>query len=58
MKNEKLLVLLDESIVDLSPSFFWMGGGRVSLKLGMSVDEFKSHFGNRLIVDYISDAKK
>ena len=58
MKNEKLPVLFDKSIADLTPSFFWMGGGRVSLKLGMSVEEFQSHFGDRMIMEYISDPKK
>ena len=58
MTNEKLPVLLDQSIVDLEPSYFWMGGGRVSLKLGMSVSDVKAYFGDRLIVDYISDPKK
>ena len=58
MTNDKLLVLLDESIADLDTAFFWMGGGRISLKLGMSVDEFKKHFGARLVIEDISDPKK
>ena len=40
MANEKLPVVLDESIATLDPKYFWMGGGRVSLKLGTSIEDF------------------
>ncbi|KAL6979734.1 hypothetical protein U1Q18_021390 [Sarracenia purpurea var. burkii] len=33
-------VILDEAIVKLNPEFFWLGGGEVDLKLGMSTSEF------------------
>ena len=41
MQNNTLPVILDQSIANLSPSFYWMGGGRVSLKLGISVEDTK-----------------
>lgn len=33
-------ILLSEAVANLHPRYFWMGGGEVELKLGMSVDEF------------------
>jgi prolyl-tRNA editing enzyme YbaK/EbsC (Cys-tRNA(Pro) deacylase) len=35
-----LLVLLSADIAKLSPAYFWLGGGEVDLKLGISVEEF------------------
>ena len=58
MQNQTMPVILDQSVADLDPQYFWMGGGRVSLKLGTSVADFKSYFGDRLIVESISDPKK
>ena len=58
MADQTLPVILDDSIASLDCGYFWLGGGRVSLKLGTSVDEFKQHLGKRLIVDKISDSKK
>ena len=58
MANESLPVILDESIATLDPAYFWLGGGRVSLKLGTSICEFKDYLGSRLIIDKISEAKK
>ena len=58
MKNESLPIIIDKSIADLEPAYFWMGGGRVSLKLGTSVADFQKYCGDRLIIDSISDPKK
>ena len=58
MTNNTLPVILDSSIANLDPGFFWMGGGRVSLKLGISVKDTKTFFGDRLIIDTISEPKK
>lgn len=33
-------MLLTERVAELRPAYFWMGGGEVELKLGMSVQEF------------------
>ena len=54
MKDDKILILLAKHIYDLEPKFFWMGGGRPELKLGISVDEFMKYFGDRVIVGDIS----
>ena len=37
-----------------SAAYFWLGGGRVELKLGVSVDEFLEYFGDRVIIGDIS----
>ena len=58
MKDETLPIILDQSIADLRPQYFWMGGGRVSLKTGTSVADFKKYAGDRLIIDQVSDPKK
>ena len=47
MKDESHPVLVDRHIAELQPSYFWLGGGRVSLKLGISVPDFKSYLGPR-----------
>lgn len=33
-------IILTEKVTTLQPAYFWMGGGEVELKLGMSVEEF------------------
>lgn len=33
-------IIISKSLTELTPKFFWMGGGEVELKLGMSIDEF------------------
>ena len=58
MTNTTLPIILDSDIANLSPEYFWMGGGRVSLKLGTSIDDLKKYLGERLIIDKISDPKK
>jgi hypothetical protein len=54
MKNDSLNVILSEGIYNLNPKYFWLGGGRVELKLGISVDEFMKFFGDRVILGKIS----
>lgn len=33
-------IILSHKITQLSPSFFWMGGGEQDLKLGITVEDF------------------
>lgn len=55
MRNNDLKIILSDLIVkDLDPAFFYLGGGRVELKLGVSVEEFMGYFGERVIVGSIS----
>ena len=42
LMKTKVPVLLSKSVLELTPQYFWMGGGEVDLKLGMSVEEFIS----------------
>ena len=58
MADETLTVIMDQNIADLDPQYFWMGGGRRSLKMGCSINEFKQYVGKRLIIDAISDPLK
>lgn len=41
MADETLTVIMDQHIAELEPQYFWMGGGRRSLKMGCSIDEFR-----------------
>ena len=54
MKDDKLVIILARHIYELSPGYFWMGGGRPELKLGISVEEFMKYFGDRVIIGDIS----
>ena len=35
-----LPLVVDKAIADLRPSFLWLGGGNVRIKLGCNVQEF------------------
>ena len=55
MTDNTLKIILSENIVkNLDPAYFWLGGGRVELKMGLSVEEFLGYFGERVIVGNIS----
>ncbi len=55
MQNNDLKIILSDTIVKgLDPAFFYLGGGRVELKMGLSLDEFLGYFGDRVIVGNIS----
>ena len=41
-------MVLDKHIAELDPQYFWLGGGRWSLKLGISIDDFKKYTGDKL----------
>ena len=56
MQDNSLKIIISDNIVrDLKPAYFWLGGGRVELKMGISVEEFMGYFGkDRVIVGNIS----
>jgi hypothetical protein len=55
MREGNLKIILADSIVKgLNPAYFFLGGGRVELKIGISVDEFLNYFGDRVIIGNIS----
>ncbi len=39
----------------IEPNFFWMGGGELRLKLGMTVADFKAYHGDNLLIGNISE---
>ncbi|VFQ70747.1 unnamed protein product [Cuscuta campestris] len=48
-------VILDEAITKLQPEFFWLGGGKVDLKLGINTHEF-IHYVKPFIVSCSSSS--
>jgi len=55
MRDNSLKIVLADTIVKgLNPAYFWLGGGRVELKMGVSVEEFLAYFGSRVLVGNIS----
>jgi len=34
----------------IHPQYFWLGGGELELKVGISIEDFKKLFGERLII--------
>ena len=48
--GEKLPIILSQDIAELEPGYFWHSGGRIQIKMGVSVPDFKQHFKDRLIV--------
>lgn len=55
MLKTKLPVLLSEHVAKIEPNFFWMGGGELRLKLGMTVADFKLYHKNNLLIGNIAD---
>ena len=53
--GEKLPIILSQDIADLSPPYLWFSGGRIQIKMGVSVADFLRHFGHRVIVAKICD---
>jgi len=45
MSENKLPILLAKEITEMKPAFFYLGAGKVNIKIGVSVDDFKRHFG-------------
>mmetsp|Transcript_57153 Transcript_57153/g.65175 ORF Transcript_57153/g.65175 Transcript_57153/m.65175 type:complete len:217 (+) Transcript_57153:41-691(+) len=50
-------IILSKAITELDPGLFWLGGGEVLLKLGMSWQEFAKTVPECLIEDIIDDEK-
>ena len=48
--GETLPIVLSEDIVNLDPAYLWHSGGRIQIKMGVSVADFLNHFGERVIV--------
>ncbi len=42
----------------MQPQYFWLGGGELELKVGISIEDFKKLFDNKLIIGDISSNVK
>lgn len=47
---KNLPILLSEEIASLEPAYFWFSGGRIQIKMGVSVADFQKYFGERVVV--------
>ena len=50
MKSNQIPIILSEEIAKLEPAYLWFSGGMIDVKMGVSVADFLSYFGNRVIV--------
>ena len=50
MNDDKMMIILSEDVTKLEPAYLWLGGGRTSLKIGLSVKDFLTYFGSRVII--------
>ena len=48
--GERLPIILSEDIAQMNPAYFWFSGGRIQIKMGVSVPDFLKHFKERVIV--------
>ncbi len=48
--GEKLKIILSQDIAEMQPAYFWHSGGRIQIKMGVSVSDFVKHFGDRVII--------
>ncbi len=53
-QQAKIPIILSEDITELEPAYFWFSGGRINVKMGISVVDFLQYFGNRVIVAKIT----
>ena len=49
-EGKNLPIFLSDEIAKLEPAYFWFSGGRIQIKMGVSVAEFQKYFGDRVIV--------
>ena len=45
-----LPIIVSKSIADLDPGYLWLSGGTHQVKLGISFEDFKRYFGDRVLV--------
>jgi len=55
LMDSSVPIVLSKSILEASPSFIWMGGGHVHLKLGVAISEFVQAM-DALVLD-VSDSR-
>lgn len=47
-------IILSEDITELEPAYLWFSGGRIDVKMGISVSDFLKYFGDRVIIARIT----
>ncbi len=52
--NSDLPIILSEEIASQHPAYLWFSGGRLNVKMGISVSDFLNFFGDRVTVAKIS----
>jgi prolyl-tRNA editing enzyme YbaK/EbsC (Cys-tRNA(Pro) deacylase) len=57
MKDEKVHILFPKNLLHMNPLYFWIGGGELELKVGLSIDDFMRLYGKRVFTFDLSSAK-
>ena len=50
MKCEEIEILFPLNLTKIYPYYFWLGGGEVELKVGLSINDFYRLYGDRIII--------
>lgn len=50
MKDENLGILLPDTLLNIYPQYFWVGGGEIELKIGISIIDFLKLYGDRTLI--------
>ena len=58
MKSEDLLIIFPSKLYEIYPQYFYLGGGELEIKVGVSIDDFMRLFGKQTLVIDISPDKK
>ena len=48
--GEKLPIILAQDIAELDPAYLWFSGGRIQIKMGVSVPDFVEYFKERVTI--------
>lgn len=58
MKCSDMEILFPQNLLKIYPYYFWVGGGEVELKVGISVEDFFKLFNKQIIVgDILTDSE-
>jgi hypothetical protein len=45
-----LQILFPRNLLSIYPQYFWVGGGEIELKVGVSIDDFMKLYGEKTFV--------
>ena len=57
MKCEDMEILFPINLTKIYPYYFWLGGGEVELKVGISVQDFVKLYSNQIIIGDVLSSK-